>query len=114
MSAVGQAGARKSEPSYSTRDPRGWCGDPSRGAALGRRTTHDAPPDTRIKLYLRVVPLDSGGYDRNGTYFGDSPGTRIYWYADADGEVDAVVRASSRVEAKRLVRTSYPNARFFR
>jgi hypothetical protein len=31
-------------PSYKTHDPKGWCGDPQRGAALGRHA--HKPADT--------------------------------------------------------------------
>ena len=98
-------------PSYSTNDPKGWCGDPARGAALGRATIHEAEPDEDLKLVLRRVRLDSGGYDPNGTYFGI--GAPLYWYANEEGSVDAVVRAQCRNEAKKKVRAHYPKARFY-
>lgn len=100
---------------YKKNDPRGWGGDPSRGAALGRATIADAPTNQPIKLYLRRVRLDSGGYDRNGTYFG--VGTPLYWVSgeDAEGnEVDYMVRAYDRDDAKDEVRKRYPLARFYR
>ena len=80
-------------PSYKTNDPRGWCGDPSRGAALGRRT-HQGDNAFAGKIHIKRVHLDSGGYDRNGTYFGSGPGTHpLYWYASSDGDIDDVLRA---------------------
>lgn len=97
-------------PNYKTLDPKGWCGDPSRGAALGRVTRHDAPTDRPIKLYLQHIRLDDGGYDSNGTYFGT--GDSLYWYADADGEVDAVLRANGVAGAQAKVREFYPLAQF--
>jgi hypothetical protein len=100
------------QPSYKTNDPIGWCGDASRGAAMGRATIHDAPADAAVKLTLRRIRLDSGGYDPNGTYFGT--GTPLYWYADEDGTIDAMLRANTREEAKTQIRKRYPNARFFR
>jgi len=100
-------------PSYSTNDPKGWCGDPSRGAALGRATIQDADPEEVTgKLYLRRVRLDSGGYDPNGTYFGI--GNPLYWCADADGEIDFMLRAFDREDAKEEVREVYPHAKFWR
>lgn len=98
-------------PSYKTNDPRGWGGDPARGAALGRSSFH-LGADWEGKLYLRRVPLDSGGYDPNGTYFG--AGTPLYWAASEDCSVDFVLRAASRGDAKKAVLTRYPKARFFR
>jgi hypothetical protein len=97
-------------PSYKTNDPKGWCGDPSRGAALGRITRHDAPTDQPITLYLQHIRLDDGGYDTNGTYFGT--GDPLYWYADDDGDVDAVLRANGVADAQAKVLEVYPLARF--
>jgi hypothetical protein len=103
------------KPSYQTRDPKGWGGDPKRGAALGRVPLH-LPREERKpydgKLYLHRVRLNSGGYDVNGTYFGT--GDPLYWCADADGRIDFVLRARSRGDAKEAVRETYPKARFFR
>lgn len=98
--------------SYKTNDPRGWCGDPSRGAALGRMTVHDAASYSALKLVLRRVRLDRGGYDRNGTYFGI--GQPLYWYASADGSIDGVLRAWCRESVKIMIREKYRAARFFR
>lgn len=97
---------------YKTNDPKGWCGDPTRGAALGRPTIHDASKDFNGKLYLRRVYLNSGGYDINGTYFGF--GMPLYWYADKDYNIDAMLRASSRESAKLDILKQYPTAKFFR
>lgn len=102
-------------PSYTTHDPRGWCGDPRRGAAMGRSTIHDVPRMARIKLTLRRIRLDAGGYDPNGTYFGH--GSPLFWYAGADvdgNEIDAMVRVSDRAAAKREILREYPEARFYR
>jgi hypothetical protein len=102
-------------PSYKTHDPRGWCGDPKRGAAFGRHSYHLPVNDTVYftgKVHLRRVNLDSGGYDPNGTYFGI--GEPLYWCANEDCTVDFVLRASTREEAKRQVRKTYPSARFYR
>ena len=98
-------------PSYKTHDPKGWCGDPKRGAAMGRGSKHASDTSAEIKFYLRYRPLNSGGYDANGTYFGH--GGRVYWYADAEGKVDATLRANNRAEAIAEIRTEYPRAKFF-
>ena len=100
-------------PDYGTNDPKGWCGDPARGAAMGRLTTHDTELSHRrsVKLVLRKVRLNQGGYDSNGTYFGC--GEPLYWYADSDGTIDAMTRADNRTDAKRVIRGNYPNARFY-
>ncbi len=100
-----------SMPDYSTHDPRGWCGDPQRGAALGRPTIQ-GPRDYAGKLSLRRVYLDSGGYDRNGTYFGH--GESLYWYADANGEIDGMLRTRSRGAARFELLGLYPKAKIRR
>ncbi len=71
---------------------------------------HDAPRDAPIVLHVRLVRLDAGGYDVNGTYFGT--GDPLYWYADEAGTVDAVGRAKRREDAIESIRTIYPRATF--
>lgn len=101
---------------YQDRDPRGWCGDPKRGAALGRSTIQDAPREAPVVLHVERIPLDVGGYDPNGTYFGGGAGTRpLYWISapdEAPGEVDFMVRAWSERDARDKALAHYPNARF--
>lgn len=99
------------KPSYKTNDPKGWHGDPSRGAALGR-TERIGDSEYSGKLWLSLVRLDSGGYDPNGTYFGS--GDPLYWFASADGTIDGVTRAKTRELALEQVRERYPNATFFK
>jgi hypothetical protein len=99
------------KPSYKDNDPKGWCGNPSRGAALGR---NDLRGDILYegKLYLRRIYLDNGGYDSNGTYFGH--GSPLFWYAGDEGNIDGMIRAKNRNDAKSQINQEYPNARFFR
>lgn len=94
--------------SYSTHDPKGWMGDPKRGAALGRPTIK-GPADFSGRLSLRRVRINSGGYDCNGTYFG--LGAPLYWYASDDGEIDGMLRASGRASARHQVLCKYPKAK---
>lgn len=101
-----------SAPSYQAHDPKGWCGDPKRGAAMGRHAYRNLPASAEVRLYLRRVYLDMGGYDVNGTYWGS--GAPLYWYASSDGKIDVVTRATDRDDAKRLVRLHYPRASFWR
>jgi len=100
-------------PSYKTNDPRGWRGDPRRGAALGRVTMHD-PESTEVRGRLtlqRVKMSPCGAYDSNGTYFG--VGLPLYWcaYDDGDHEIDFVFRAIDRSDARQHVLGLYPNAK---
>lgn len=92
---------------YKSNDPRGWCGDPKRGAALGRPSIH-AHEHFSGRLTLRRVRLNQGGYDVNGTYFGQ--GQPLYWCASADGDVDFMLRADSRAKARATVLARYPLA----
>lgn len=101
-----------SPPDYRTHDPRGWCGDPKRGAALGRPTIHlDATerPTFAGRLYLKRIPLNAGGYDVNGTYFG--VGKPLYWLASTEGTVDCMLRADSRENARNQALKLYPRAK---
>jgi len=92
-------------PDYSTNDPKGWCGDPSRGAALGRPTILGTPEGV---ITVRHSPLDRQGYDRNGTYFGS--GQPLFWYADEGDEVDAMERATDAEDVARELREKYPGS----
>lgn len=98
-------------PDYKTHDPKGWCGDPRRGVALGRPTINRGEPEG--KMTLRKVRMSScGAYDSNGTYFG--VGAPLYWYADEGGNIDGVTRANTRDDAKAFVLCEHPTARFYR
>ena len=96
-------------PDYRTQDPHGWGGSHSRGAALGRPSLHGEPQG---RLTLQRVHVNGGGYDRLGTYWGH--GAPLFWCADDSGEVDFMVRASDREDAKAQVRQEHPGARFLR
>jgi hypothetical protein len=98
---------------YKINDPKGWCGDPKRGAALGRPAISLAPEDWSGKLYLSKIRLDSGGYDKNGTYFGIGPPS-LYWYVSEDNLIDAMIRANDREAAKKKILEIYKNAKFHR
>lgn len=95
-------------PDYGYNDPRGWCGDIKRGAAFGRPTIH-GPKDFSGRLTLRRIRLNQGGYDCNGTYFG--AGMSLYWYADEEGTIDGMLRATDRANARAKVLAKYPNAK---
>jgi len=103
-------------PDYTKHDPKGWCGDPSRGAAMGRPSVHEAEPTGKMTLRLVKMCSCCGAYDENGTYFGAAGRgvDPLYWYADEGGNVDDVLRAASRDDAKTKVLEKYPAARFYR
>ena len=110
---------------YKYNDPRGWGGDPSRGAAMGRNDIKDIPEDYEAPGFTihveHILLLD--GYDPNGTYFGD--GEPLFWvYAleigctRPDGGVDHeepacidyVERFVDLEDAVRIVRETWPAA----
>lgn len=92
---------------YSRHDPKGWCGDPSRGAALGRPTIKDEPREEPIDLYVSMVRLKDG-YDRNGTYFG--VGEPLWWCSNEEGTVDFVLRAGSLTKVSAEILNEFPKA----
>jgi hypothetical protein len=96
-------------PSYKTHDPKGWGGDPKRGAALGR-SDYDVkkPAEYTGKIEVHLVPLDTGGYDPNGTYFGT--GSPLFWIASEDGQIDWVSRYKNPHDALEEVKALYPKA----
>ena len=69
------------------------------GAFMGRRATSLSSTRQRCRLFL--VPLDSGGYDRGGAYWGTGRNRRsdLYCLVDDDGDAIAYVRAGDRKQA---------------
>ncbi len=96
-------------PDYNTNDPKGYCGDPTRGAAMGRPTIQNESKEWEGKLTLKRSYLDSGGYDKNGTYFG--VGEPVYWCANEEGTIDFMLRGFSRAAARAKVLVIYPSAK---
>lgn len=94
-------------PSYGTNDPKGWCGDIRRGAALGRPSL-TGNPESDYYLVIKRVPI-ADGYDANGTYFGE--GLPLFWVASTDGDVDFMLRGRNRAEVLSKVQKLYPNCR---
>jgi len=90
-------------PDYTTNDPKGWGGDPRRGAALGRPTIEGTPKGS---ITVARSFLDRGGYDRNGTYFGQA--APLFWYADDECFVDAMTRAADIEDAIKIVSEKFP------
>lgn len=92
-------------------DPLGWGGDPSRGAALGRRNRgEDAVRRAEKPLVLQVarIPLDEGGYDNVGTYWSHEDPLYYLW---SEAEWIAIVerprsweRLLEQYEDHRLIR----------
>ena len=83
------------------------------GAPMGRRSWDDnGPGEFAGRMYLRRIPIDSGGYDPGGAYWGS--GQRLYGYASEDDSINGFTRASDRQHAKAVVLHHYPKAKFYR
>lgn len=95
-------------PSYKVNDPKGWGGDPKRGAAMGRPSVV-GDPNFSGTLYVREVLL-TDGYDRNGTYFGSGPPT-LYWVASYNNSIDRCFRALGNSGAIIKATELYPKAK---
>jgi hypothetical protein len=96
---------------YKKNAPKGYCGDPGRGAAMGRA---DINPKAEPAGPLTVcyVELDKGGYDVCGTYWGNSALAFLYFaYGSAtDGEdIELVFWAKGDVIARKYMLSMYPD-----
>ena len=81
------------------------------GAPMGRHTGPEFLDCDAGRIYLRSVPLDSGGYDQGGAYWGI--GDTLWETLDQDGN-GFIFRAPCRDAAKRHILETYPEARFYR
>lgn len=97
---------------YVKNDPRGWCGDASRGAAMGRpHIGADRVPLGVVRLHR--VKINASGYDRLGTYFGLGPPLWFAYGNDSEGgDIEMTFRAENREGAESKVLHSYPTAKF--
>lgn len=84
------------------------------GAYMGRGNVVPDDHDTVRKMRLTRLRMYDYAYDSGGAYWGQ--GIPLYWaYGDSDTEqAECFVRGNTREEAKRLVRETFPNARFYR
>lgn len=83
------------------------------GADMGRcENLSDALAVKKVRL--QMVPLDSGGYDPGGAYWGSGPRLYVAW-GDGTEEVQEIfMRARDREEAKDEVQSVFKNAKFYR
>lgn len=79
------------------------------GAPLGRGNIGN-DFDVMQPLHLKRLPLDSGGYDGGGAYWGH--GVPVYVIHDRDGDFFYSLRARSREAAKAEFREEHPGAWF--
>lgn len=81
------------------------------GAPMGRHTGPDYLEVDAGQITLQRVPINSGGYDRGGAYWGLGP---PLWYAEDQNGNSQFFRARDRGSAKAKIRDKFPGARFFR
>jgi len=81
------------------------------GAPMGRHTGPDYLDATAGKISLRRVPINSGGYDTGGAYWG--LGAPLWEAMDQDGN-GRIFRAHDRAAAKVAIRADFPDAVFYR
>jgi hypothetical protein len=82
--------------------PKGYCGDPGRGAAMGRA---DINPEAEPAGPLTVcyVALDEDGYDVCGAYWGNTPEHYTYFaYGSTEDseDIELFILAKSLLDAK--------------
>jgi hypothetical protein len=77
----------------------------------GERVELEVIPNAR-PFHLVRVPLNSGGYDKGGAYWGFP--NDLWGFIGPIDDVRGFVRAKTRQEAKEHVLDLHPHARFFR
>lgn len=68
----------------------------------------------KIKMSLKRLYLNSGGYDSSGSYYGGGLPLYIYSGETESDEIWGTLRAHTRDNAKAQIRATYPNATFYR
>lgn len=81
------------------------------GAPMGRRTGPAYLCSAAGRVHLRRVPLDAGGYDRGGAYWG--AGQALWCAQDRHGNT-VILRASTREACRAKLRDMFGALRFFR
>jgi hypothetical protein len=71
-----------------------------------------AHPANEYKVYIHRLPLDAGGYDQGGAYWG--LGSPLFRIISADSEFCAYRRARSRDACILALREEFPNLTFYR
>ena len=81
------------------------------GAPMGRHTGPHYLETCAGRLRLVRIPLNSGGYDSGGSYWG--LGQPLYYVEDVDGNCQ-FLRASCRADAKAKIAAKWEGATFYR
>lgn len=90
----------------------------ARGAPMGRCEYREISPRLPAVFNLFAVPLNAGGYDRGGAYWGHgAPLYAAYALVEDDQDVAETllfIRAQDRDHAKQEVRKQHKAAQFYR
>ena len=81
------------------------------GAPMGRHPGPEYLCASSGRIQLRHIPLDRGGYDPGGAYWG--LGRNLYWACDGDGN-QMFFRASNRAQAKAYLTELFGSLHFYR
>lgn len=87
------------------------------GSKMGR-PSHTGARSVMCKLRLQRLPMNTGGYDKWGAYWGLPCNlwiaTNRMEISDPGDLVEVFVRRESREAAKKIISLILPNARFYR
>lgn len=91
------------------------------GAPMGRKSFYPAFPGQEVKLHLQKVPINSGGYDSGGAYWGlpvydrsDDSWGFLYRAWSSDGLISFYLRSWSREAARLAILKDYPGAKILK
>ena len=80
------------------------------GAPMGR--CDHAHPGNEYKVYVHQIPVNAGGNDKGGAYWG--LGAPLFRAISADGEFACYRRARNRRQAVAALRIEFPSITFYR
>ena len=81
-----------------------------RGAPMGKSNVHDSDRP----VYFQEVRFVDGGYAPDGTYWGYTPGEKMFCAFTPDLETEIYVRGRSNYEALKGLRKEYPRIKLAR
>jgi hypothetical protein len=84
-----------------------------RGSSMGRKD-YITEPLLDTTFHLERIPINKGGYDSGGAYWGTGAHLYIAYAQGSEEEQRVFVRAWTRSGAKTKVYQSFRNARFFK
>ena len=86
------------------------------GSAMGRYSSPPGPCEPGAKFSVTRVPINNGGYDSAGAYWGI--GEKLYRAYSEEGNGEEIqecfMRAENREAAKRYVANRFTGAKFYK